>query len=297
MLTSARPKPVRGFGFLLAAALVLVTPCGEARMNLPQRRQVATLREDAAYAARAYFAQQAQPGLAPSIEQFLMDSLPADFSQACAEMIAGWGSEVAGSEVWRVRLLSWQPRQAWLTFRCGSRRSDLSQYYDERLAVLHFDPTRLVFLPIGQDYENDTTLFHVELAERLTLENGEALAFRVASSNDNPCCGGPEAISEERLMLFADSPQGIRELVSLLTHRQYDSHDDVDGDTQTTYSSEIKFERDAQARVISIVAAFREEEKDVTWNGSVAKYHTRSQRIGTLRYRWNPARFQFEEIK
>jgi len=290
-------KPVRSFGFLLAAALLLLPLCAEARMNLPQRRQVVTLREDAALAVRAYFAQRTQPALTPSLEQLLTDSLPADFRQACADVIEGWGSEVAGSEVWRVRLLSWQPRQAWLTFRCGSRRSDLSQYYDERPAVLRLDAAELEFEPLDKDYENDTTLFHVEFAARLTLENGEALAFRVASSNDNPCCGGPEAISEERLMLFADSPQGVRELLSLLTHRQHDSHDDVDGDTQTLYHADVTFEKDSQARVISVVAAFREEEKDVTWNGSVAKYHTRSQRTGTLRYRWNPARFQFEEIK
>jgi hypothetical protein len=297
MLTSARRKAIRGCGFWLVAALVLVAPGAAARMNLPQRRQVVTLREDAARAARAYFAQRAQPELAPSIEQLLTSSLPADFRQACADIIGGWGSEVAESEVWRVRLLSGQAHQAWLAFRCASRRSDLSQYYDERLAVLHFDPARLEFLPIGEDFENDTTLYHVEFAERLTLENGEALAFRVASSNDNPCCGGPEAISEERLMLFADSPQGGRELLTLLTRRQHDSHDDESGDTQTTYSTEIKFERDAQARVTSIVATFREEEKDVTWNGSVAEYHPRAQRTGTLRYRWNSARFQFEEIK
>jgi len=297
MLTLARRKPVRDGGFLLIAVLMLLAPCAAARMNLPQRRQVVTLREDAARAARAYFAQRAQPTLAPSIEQLLASSLPADYRQACADIIGSWGSEAAESGVWRVRLLSWQAHQAWLTFRCGSRRSDLSQYYDERLAVLQFDPARLEFLPIGEDYENDTTLYHVEFAERLTLENAEALAFRVASSNDNPCCGGPEAISEERLMLFADSPQGIRELLSLLTHRQHDSHDDESGDTQTTYSTQIKLERDAQARVTSIVATFREEEKDATWNGSVAEYHSRGQRTGTLRYHWNPARFHFEEIK
>jgi hypothetical protein len=266
-------------------------------MNLPQRRQVVTLPQAAAHAARAYFAQRPQPELVPSLEQLLTDSLPADFRQACTDVIEGWGSEVAGSEVWRGRLLSWQPGQAWLAFRCGARRSDLSQYYDERLAALRLDAAELEFEPFDKDYENDSTLFHVEFAAGLTLEDAEALAFRVASSNDNPCCDGPEAISEERLMLFADSPQGTRELLSLLTHRQHDSHNDVEGDTQTTYSSEIKFERDAQARVTSVVATFREEEKDVTWNGSVAKYHTRRQRTGTLRYRWNPARFQFEEIK
>lgn len=297
MLTLARRKPIRGCGFWLVAALGLVAPCAAARMNLPQRRQVVTLREDAASAARAYFARRAQPELAPSIEQLLTSSLPADYRQACADVIGGWGSEVAESGVWRVRLLSGQAHQAWLAFRCGSRRSDLSQYYDERLAVLHFDPARLEFLPIGEDFENDTTLYHVEFAERLTLENGEALAFHVASSNDNPCCGGPEAISEERLMLFADSPQGGRELMSLLTRRQHDSHDDVDGDTQTLYRAEVKFETDSPARVTSIVATFREEEKDVTWDGSVAEYHPRGQRTGTLRYRWNPARFLFEEIK
>jgi len=297
MLTSARRKPVRDGGFWLVAVLVLVAPCAAARMNLPQRRQVVTLREDAASAARAYFSQRAQPELTPSIEQLLTSSLPADFRQACADVIGSWGSEAAESGAWRVRLLSGQAHQTWLAFRCGSRRSDLSQYYDERLAVFHLDPARLEFLPVGEDFENDTTLYHVEFAKRLTLENGEALAFRVASSNDNPCCGGPEAISEERLMLFADSPQGGRELLTLLTRRQHDSHDDVDGDTQTLYRAEVKFETDSPARVTSIVATFREEEKDVTWNGSVAEYHPRGQRSGTLRYRWNPARFQFEEIK
>jgi hypothetical protein len=185
MLTLAQRKPVRDGGFWLVAALVLLAPCAVARMNLPQRRQVVTLKEDAASAARTYFSQRAQPELAPSIEQLLTSRLPADLRQGCADIIGGWGSEAAESGAWRVRLLSGQAHQAWLAFRCGSRRSDLSQYYDERLAVLHFDPARLEFLPVGEDFENDTTLYRVEFAERLTLENGEALAFRVVSSNDN----------------------------------------------------------------------------------------------------------------
>lgn len=266
-------------------------------MNLPQSRLAVIFGESAARVAREYFTPQSGPAdLPPPLEKLLVSSLPANFQSACAEIVAGWGSE-AGSQVWTVRLLTAGAGQAWLAFRCGSNRLDMSQYSDERLGVLSLDTGKLEFLALGEDAENDTMLYHAEFAERLNLEVGEAVAFRIARSNDNPCCGGPEAISEEKLMLFAASPKGIREVFSFVTSRQHDSHDDVDGDTQTTSNTEVHFERDSHGRVTSIVGTFREEEKDVTWNGAAPKYHSRAQRTATLHYRWNPTRFRFEEVK
>jgi len=296
---SWRLRTLCALGLNLGWAFLFVPFAAGARLNLPQSKQVVILREDAAGAAHAYFVPSVvRSELSPSLAQLLVNSLPADFRRACADIVGSWGSEAAGTEAWRTRLLSNVSNQVWLAFRCASPRPDLSQYFDERLAVLRLGPARLEFLPLGQDLENDSTLYHLEFAELLTLQGGEAHAFRVASSNDNPCCGGPESTSEERLVVFIDTPQGVSEALSVVTRRNDYSHsDDEEGDSEAVYKAEVNFERDSQGGVNGATAAFHEEVRQITWQAGVSQPQLKSQRSGTLRYRWDPASFHFEEVK
>jgi len=249
-------------------------------------------------AARTYFGSPQKPGGFPaSLERVLVANLPRDFHQACQEIIGSWGADVAGTAQWQVRLLFQQPKQVWLAFRCGSRVPDNAKYYDERLAVFRLDTASLKFFSFGSDAENDSNLYHVEFAELLPLDGHEGIAFRVASSNDNPCCAGPEAIAEERLVVYADTPQGPREVLSVVTRREHASHDDVDGDIQTVYRAEARFERDARDRTTAVTLAFREEIIEFAPDAAQPTIKRRSERAGTLRYRWNPGAVRFDEVK
>ena len=170
--------------------------------------------------------------------------------------------------------------------------------YDERPAVLHLATGKLEFVPFGSDAENDSTLYHVEFSELLTLEGAQGVALKVTEPAGNPCCDGPESRSGETWRIFADSPRGVVELLSVTTARDDSSHnDDPEVDSETTYRAQITLDRDAQNRCTAVAATFREEVKDITYEGDKAKAHTESQRSGTLRYRWISAAMYFEEIK
>src|SRR5262249_22928094 len=150
---------------------------------------------------------------------------------------------------------------------------------------------------LGPDAENDSTLYHIEFSEILTLESAQGVALKVTESAGNPCCVGPESRSGETWRIFADTPQGVVELLSVTTARDDSSHnDDPEVDSETTYRAQITLDRDSQNRVTAIGAAFREEVKDITYEGEKGNANTVSQRSGTLRYRWILAS-HFEEIK
>jgi hypothetical protein len=88
------------------------------------------------------------------------------------------------------------------------------------------------------------------------------------------------------------------ELLSVTTARDDSSHsDDPEVDTETTYRAQIAVDRDAQNRGREVAVTFREEVKEITYEGEKANPHTVSQSSGTRRYRWIPASLHFEEIK
>ncbi len=213
-------------------------------------------------------------------------------------MIEHWGEIANGTAEWRVRVLVRQADQVWLAFRCSSRASEYLNDFDERPALLRLETGKLEFFPLGSDAENDSTLYHLEFFELLPLEGAQGVAFKVAEPAGNPCCDGPESRSGESWRVFADTPHGIAELLSVATARDDSSHsDDPEVDSETTYRAQITLDRDAQKLVREAAATFHEEEKDITWDGTKAIPHTVSERSGTLRYRWNPRSFKFQEIK
>jgi hypothetical protein len=269
-------------------------------MNLLQSRQVVTLPGNLVRSIRASLEPPATTAVvfAAPIQTDLLSALPQDFRAACAAMIENWGEIASGTDEWTARVLVRQADQVWLAFRCGSRAPEYEKDYDERPALLRLETGKLEFFPLGADAENDSTLYHIEFSEFLPLDGAQGVAFNVTEPAGNPCCDGPESRSGESWRVFADSPHGVAELLSVTTARDDSSHsDDPEIDSETTYRAQITVDRDAQNRVREIVATFREEAKDITWDGAKANPHTVSQRSGTLRYRWNPAPPHFEEIK
>ena len=280
--------------------LLLAAPLAEARLNLLQSKQVVTLPGNLVGSIRASLEPSpiGPAAFAAPIQADLLRALPQDFLAACPSLIESWGDIARGTDEWRVRVLVRQADQAWLSFRCGSRAPEYEKDYDERPALLRLATGKLEILPLGSDAENDSTLYHVEFSELLSLEGAQGVALRVTEPAANPCCDGPESRSGETWRVFADSPHGVLELLSVTTARDDSSHsDDPEGDSETTYRAQITLDRDAQNRGREVAASFHEEVKDITYEGEKANLHTVSQRSGTLRYRWIPASLHFEEIK
>jgi hypothetical protein len=284
----------------LALAGGLAARPASARLNLPQVRQLIKVSEQAATVARDYFFDvQAPSELPASLQDPVLNGLPESFRSACGGLMESWAGETArGTNYWRVRSLDRQGTRVWLAFRCGSRLQNLGQYYDERLALLRLDAATLELLPLGPDAENDSDLYHIEFARHLALEGAKGFCFRVTTDDDNPCCAGPESRSQQRLIVFADTPHGIIESLSVVTARDDSSHsDDPDIDSETTYRADVKFERDANNLVTAATATFHQKVKDISWESAKAKRHTVSEGSGALRFRWNPRTSTFQEAR
>ena len=280
--------------------LLLLAAPAEARLNLLQSKQVITLPGNLVGSIRAGLepSSTGPVAIAAPIQADLLRALPQDFRAACPSLIESWGDIAKGTDEWRVRVLVRQDDQLWLAFRCASRAREYEKDYDERPALLRLATGKLEFLPLGSDAENDSTLYHIEFSELLPLEGAQGVALKVTEPAGGPCCDGPESRSGETWRVFADSPHGVAELLSVKTARDDSSHcDDPEVDSETTYRAQIALDRDAQNRAREVAVTFREEVKDITYEGEKANPHTVSQRSGTLRYRWTPASLHFEEIK
>ena len=280
--------------------LLLLAAPAQARLNLLQSKQVVTLPANLVRSIRASL--EASPTapvvFAVPIQTDLLRALPQDLREACSALLENWGDIAKGTDEWRARVLVRQADQVWLAFRCGSREPEYVNDYDERPALLRLETGKLEFFPLGSDADNDSTLYHLEFSELLHLDGAQGVAFKVTEPAGNPCCDGPESRSGESWRVFAETPHGVLELLSVTTAKDDSSHsDDPEVDSETTYRAQITLDRDAQNRVKEVAATFREEVKDITWEGDKANPHTVSERSGTLRYRWNPSHLKFEEVK
>jgi hypothetical protein len=283
-----------GLNLSLVGLLALLSPAAPARagLNLPQIRQLVTLPANLVGEIRANL----EPSLAAPVSAKLLTALPQDFRGACADMLENWGDIARGTDEWRVRVLLRQADQVWLSFRCASRAREYGKDYDERPALLNLGTGRLAVFPLGSG--EDSTFHHVEYAGSLALDGAEGVALKVTEPAENPCCDGPESRSGKSWQLFAPSAQGVTELLSVVTARDDSSHsDDPDVDSATTYRGQIALDRDARHRVREVAVTFREAVEDITYEGGKPNRHVVSRRSGARRFRWNPGRLKFDEVR
>ncbi len=300
---SLSPRLRLQMAFGLCACLVLAqglrAQTAAAPLHLPQVRATIQLNEETATAAREHFAQPSADNPIPdSLQLLLLRSLPGNFLSACTAMVKSWGTEAAGTETWHVGLLSRQGQRAWLFIRCSSSADDMADYSDEGLGLLHVDSGKLELVPLGGNAANDSTLYHVSFAEKLSLGPLEGEAFRVTARGNNPCCAGTDTHSAERLVVFVDSPQGVEEALSIVTDQTDTNHsDDPEEDSETFYKADVQFEHDAGGQVTGLTAKFQKTKNRITYQNGPAERKRVSEDTGTLRYRWNAKSLKFEETK
>lgn len=285
---------------LLLASLVPAASPAQSRVNLPQLRQVVRVPKEAVAAIRAGLAAPDPPSneLSPAVEALLLAAAPQSFREACGALIEHWGEIARGSAEWHVRILHQENDLNWLAFRCRSRTLEYSDFHDECPALLKLDSGRLEFFPLAKNADNDSTLYHLEFSQVVPLEGARGVAFKVSEPAENPCCDGPESRSGETWRIFADTARGVAELLSIVTARDDSSHsDDPEIDSETIYRGQISLQRGPQETVREVVSTFKEEEKEITYEGEKAVPRIASQRSGTKRYCWNSTTIAFEEMK
>lgn len=281
-------------------SFVLLATTAHARLNLPQSKEVTTLPGNLVASIRASVepSSASSAELPPPIQANVLRALPQDFRAACPSLIESWGDVARRTDEWQVRVLARKGDQLWLAFRCASRASEYEKDYDERPAVLYLAAGKLEFVPLGPDAENDSTLYHVDFSGLLELEGAHGVVLKVTEPAGNPCCDGPESRSGETWRIFAETPLGVVELLSVTTARNDSSHsDDPDVDSETTYRAQVTLDHDPQSRATAVTVAFHEEVKDITYEGEKANAHIVSQRSGRSRYRWVPGSMHFAESK
>lgn len=202
----------------------------------------------------------------------LIFDLPSRLRDSCGEAVEAWRSGAGPTATLTLRMLNRDAGGVWLALRCNSSRRDLAQYYDERLLLVR--PTRgeSELIPFDLDAENDSTLYHIELQEELLTESGPAVAIRILSDNNNPCCDGPTRFKEEKLLMLASTGAGVKQVFSTKLLQEQYNHDDVEGDTHTLYVAKVSLERDGRQQVETIVVKFSEEEDGKVRRSGVDRY-------------------------
>lgn len=288
---------MRVFRAIAAFAFFLVLPASlQASLDLPQIEARVKLQASTAVLARQYWREGPRDAtLPPPLEKQLIASLPAELTGGCRQMISYWGQIAEGTERWSVRSLHAGGNTAWLAFRCGSSAHEYAESYDERLAMLRLNEGVLDFVSVRPVLEGEWFMFHLKFDEDLPLPAGTGIVFRVSSSTDNPCCDGGDRSSEERLVVFAADSGAPRQVLAVVTAKDDYSHDDVDGDGETTYQAQVSFDRDSSGRVIAATTRFREQVKNYDLEGNLPPPQP-SPRVGELKFIWENSAGKFVEV-
>ncbi len=287
---------MRVFRIIAIITFFLVLPATlHASLDLPQIEARIKIPESTVALARQYWRQGPRGAALPlPLTKQLLASIPSELTGGCRQMISYWGQIAEGTERWSVRSLHAGGNNAWLAFRCGSTAHEYAESYDERLAVLRLDEGVLEFVSVRQVLEGESFMFHLKFDVELPLPTGTGIAFRVSSSTDNPCCDGGDRTSEERLVVFATDSGAMRQVLSVVVGRNDYSHDDVDGDGETTYQAQVQFAHDASGRTITATSRFREQVKNYDLEGNLPPPQP-SPRVGELMFIWDSSAGKFIE--
>jgi hypothetical protein len=266
------------------------------QLDLPQLDDSFALQAPARAALEATLSQEGGNGpvlLSDESAAALMDGLSDAFRKSCHAMISNWTLSANGTAKWTVRVLfSLRPAnrpgatQAVLAFRCAPTSDQ--QYFDERPAIVSItsEAASLKFVPLASQQDGEETLFRVNFSQAFTAVGAQLVELNVYHSLDNPCCGGADEESGNRLVAF-DLATG-KPVLDVVANQEHDNHDDsADGpDVQYICDAKIRYERDAAGNVTSISVETRCKD-----NGKPRPA------ISHQSFRWNADTHQFDPVK
>lgn len=300
---SAAEKPPRVF---VSSATTSVTtaapsptasevPKGDYRLDLPQldhQIQLPSASRTALETALSGITGGSAIALSDETAETLMNGLPENFRDSCDAMLTNWVADVKSAK-WTTRVLFSRHHaggiEAVLAFQCASRSKDVKEsYYDERPATLSLTPdaATLSFIPLAEEGDDSTGLYRVEFSQAFAAVGARLAELRVYYSNENPCCGGADDESGNRLVTI-DLSRG-KQVLSLDETTQRGSHDDSvdDVDTQHVCNTKVSYLHDDAGNVESILSETRctENEKPLP-------------EVKKQTFRWNAETHRYDEAK
>ena len=266
---------------------------GSNRLDLPQSDEHVVLLPAARTALEA--ALSGASGNSPVVltdesATALMESLGDEYRNSCGGLVWVWGPTARDTAKWTVRVLySWrrpEGTEAVLALRCAAQGQE--PYYDERPAVVSLTSgsAALQLVPLAKGESNDSTLFRLEFSQAFTAVGARLVELNVYHSSDNPCCGGPDSESGNRLLTL-DLANGKQVLaVDQMTETDDDDDSVEDGDTHTVCEAKMSYVNDGAGNVDSISAETHCKENDKPLPD-----------VKRQTFRWNPEAHQFDQVK
>ncbi len=259
--------------------------------NLPQSNDKIALSSVARRSLEATLAEASGSKpvpFSPEAAKPIIASLPKDFRNSCNDVVEQWPG-AQDTDLWAVRVLFSLRNEgrieAVLALRCESSNTDMKEWYDERPAVVELthESATLRLVPIAKDCEGCAPLYHVEFSKTYEAM-GARLVELGAYLNENPCCGGPDSKSANRLVVL--SLLAAEQVLSLDKGTYADSNDDEDGShTEWVCEAKIAYLRDAAGKVEMLSAETR-----CTVNKKP------QPEVKKQSFRWNATAGRFEEV-
>lgn len=282
-LTTAAPSPTTS-----------EVPTGDYRLDLPQPDHQIKLPNESRTALETPLSGITGGSaivLSDETAETLMNGLPENFRDSCDTMLTSWGADVKSAK-WTTRVLFSLRHaggiEAVLAFRCASGSNGLESYYDERPATVSLTPdaATLSFIPLAKECENCSDLYRVEFSQAFAAVGARLAELRVYHSTENPCCGGGDDESGNRLVTI-DLSRG-KQALSLDETTEWDSHDDSvdDGDTQTVCNTKVSYLHDDAGNVESILSETR-----------CTKNKTPLPEVKKQTFRWNSETHRYDGAK
>lgn len=270
-------------------------------LNLPELNESFTLQAPARAALETTLSGAAGKGpvqLSDESAAALMAGLSDEFRNSCNVMLSDWASVFDGTGRWTVRVLYSLRRpdhpdemQAVLAFHCSGgivKQFFDEEYFDERPAVVSLTPetATLTLVPVLPQQDGESVLFRLEFSQAFTAVGAQLVELRVYHSSDNPCCGGGDEETGNRLLTL-DLATG-KPALDLDENRDHDSHDDEneDGDIEHVCNTKLGYQRDAAGNVTAISV-----ETHCKDNGKPLP------EVTPQLFRWNPDSRQFIQAK
>ena len=277
---------------------VIATLHAQARFNLPQKDETVTVAaEQASILGRLAADTDSSPkvSVAPDAERAVLATLPLSFREGCAAMIDIWGNVPQNKAMLKIRDLG-RPEEAtgrFLALRCFSALPGSENFYDERLAYLHQSAGKLVLriFSHGMDAQNDSALSKIEPVAGAHFPGVVAAGFKIAESNENPCCDGGDIYSQKRTIYTALAPSGAYLAAALLNARTDHVHDDVDGDVEVRLAARWRATRNRAGEITEFVGQYMTTEEHEKMPGK------KTSKSGQMLHRWNARSRRFETVK
>ena len=152
-----RPAPSRlgklslAGAIALAATLLPLTRTIAASVNFPQSSQAVSPTPADSRKLDADFTPPFKPGpMPPPVSEILLRSAPAELTNACAAMVDSWGAAARGTARVTLRILAVANGNAWIAYRCDSRRPQFANSYSERLAAFNAARGTIQFIDLAR---------------------------------------------------------------------------------------------------------------------------------------------------